>query len=247
LKKNRVSISESVIPSRIVVCDSFKKVPLDSCCAIETGMVKSSGMNNAVSDFRTSLVDYIRANARPWDKFSHQARLYRLAVALAADAKFDDDVLFGAAWLHDLGVFLGHRPEESPALAKWDHLAYVIQKAPGILREIGFPTEKIPAVIDAISTHMPYSSPESFEGTLVRDADILEQLGAVGILRTVSKVGRDTRFNNFSDALRVLGSNAAELPGKLQLGTSKREAESRIKILQSFLAAAKKESAGVEW
>ena len=93
-------------------------------------------MNQAA--YRQALIQFIREQARPPDKFSHQPRLYRLATELAEGKPFDDDVLFAAAWLHDLGVFMGHRPEEPAALAKWDNVAYSIREAPSILEKFGF-------------------------------------------------------------------------------------------------------------
>ena len=86
---------------------------------------------------------------------------------------YDDDILHAAAWLHDLGVFIGHRPEELEALQRWDHIAYAIGEAPGILRKVGFPEGRITAVCEAIRTHLPTSRPNSLEGTLLREADIL--------------------------------------------------------------------------
>src|SRR6266542_2429737 len=194
-------------------------------------------------NFRQAIAGFIRANAKPPDKFSHQPRLYQLAKRLAEDQPFDDDVLYAAAWMHDLGVFIGHRPEETAALATWDHLAYAVKEVPGLLQRLGFPAEKIPAVIEAIRTHLPATKPTSFEGTLLRDADILEQLGAIGILRTVSKVGRDTRFVRFADALRLLRRNVEQLSGQLQLPSARRLAEERVRILKEFLAAAETEGA----
>src|SRR5690242_3513777 len=99
-------------------------------------------------DFRDPIIKYIRANAKPPDKFSHQPRLYRLAQQLAENNGYDDDVLFAAAWMHDLGVFIGHRPEDPEALAKWDSLAYTLRATPAVLKQLGFPVEKIPAVLE---------------------------------------------------------------------------------------------------
>jgi uncharacterized protein len=199
------------------------------------------------SVYRQAIEKYIRANAKPPDKFSHQPRLYKLAARLAGDRPFDDDVLFAAAWLHDLGVFIGHRPEDPARLAKWDHVAYAFQRLPLLLQEFDFPDGKIASGLEVIRTHLPSACPTTFEGVLLRDADILEQLGAVGILRTVSKVGRDTRFIRFSDALQLLRRNADELPGKLQLASARRLATPRVKALRAFLAAAEQEADGVEW
>ena len=196
------------------------------------------------SAWRQGLIEYIRSNANPPDKFSHQPRLYRLACALAEARPFDDDVLFAAAWMHDLGVFVGHRPEEPKALAAWDHVAYAFKTVPGVLVDLGFPAEKIPAVMEVIRTHLPSTTPSCFEGSLMRDADILEQLGAVAILRTVSKVGRDTRFVRHSDALRSLRRCVDTLPAQLQLESGRRLAEPRVKTLQAFLDAADQEVVG---
>ena len=166
---------------------------------------------------------------------------------LAEGGGFDEDVLFAAAWLHDLGVFVGHRPQDPARLATWDHVAYVLAQAPELLRQFGFPADKIPAVLEVIRTHLPSATPTTMEGVLMRDADILEQLGAIGILRTVSKVGRDTRFIRFSDALRSLARNAEDLPSKLQLESSRRLAAPRLNVLRQFLQSAADEADGVEF
>ena len=201
----------------------------------------------SANNHREAIEAYIRLNANPPDKFSHQARLFRLATRLAAGQPHDSDVLHAAAWLHDLGVFIGHRPLDTEALAVWDCVAYAMEKAPGVLERFGFPKNKIPAVVEAIRTHQPSGEPTTFEGVLLRDADILEQLGAVGILRTVSKVGRDTRFIFFSDALRVLRKNTDELSGQMQLDTARHLAHPRIVAIKAFLDAAEMERGEIEW
>lgn len=198
-------------------------------------------------DYRAALVEYVREQALPPDKFSHQARLYRLAGSLGRGGHYDDDVLFAAAWLHDMGVFIGHRPESVEALAAWDHIAYAIKVTPAILQSVGFPAGKIPAVLGVIKTHMPSSEPDCIEGVLLRDADILEQLGAVGILRTVSKVGRDSRFVRFDDALKVLRWNLEQLPSLLKLQSSREEAAKRVEVLRQFLEAAIDEAGSTPW
>ena len=198
------------------------------------------------SGYREAIVDYIRAQADPPDKFSHQPRLYHLATQLAEGRPYDDDVLYAAAWMHDLGVFRGHRPEDPAALAVWDHVVYATGRVPSILRQFGFPEDKIAATVEAIRTHLPSGKPTSFEGSLLRDADLLEQLGAVGILRTVSKVGRDTRYVRYSDAVRVLQRNVEQLPSQLELASARRLAKSRVEFLKAFLAAAEAEADGNE-
>ncbi len=191
-----------------------------------------------------AVIEYIRREAQPVDKYGHQPRLYTLTRLIGEGMSYDDDVVFAAVWMHDLGVFIGHRPEDPVALAAWDNVAYAIDRTPPLLTEFGFPREKIPAVIEAIRTHQPQMDPQSIEGTIVRDADILEQLGAVGILRAVSKVGRDTRFATFSAAVPGLRRALETLPALLRLESAKVLAKPRIQALGEFLAAVDAEAKG---
>ncbi|HEY9509546.1 MAG TPA: HD domain-containing protein [Verrucomicrobiae bacterium] len=195
----------------------------------------------SLPDFRTALIEYIRAQAKPVEKFSHQPRLYELTRQIGAGEVYDDDVVFAAVWLHDLGVFVGHRPEDPSALAAWDCVAYAMNQAPAILKRLGFPEEKIPAVVEAIRTHQPSANPATIEGVILRDADILEQLGATSILRTVCKIGRDTRFEIFPDALKTLRKNEESLPQQLKLNRSRELAVPRLEVLRAFLKAAEVE------
>lgn len=196
------------------------------------------------SDFRIAIEALVHREAKPVEKYGHQPRLYALTRTIGEGLDYDDDVLFAAAWLHDLGVFVGHRPEDPAALAQWDHVRYACQRVPQILRDAGFPEEKTPAVLAAIREHQPHNTPTSMEATILRDADILEQLGAVGALRTVCKIGRDTRFVSFTDAVAALRTGLDTLPGKICLECTKRLAEPRIAALKSFLDAVESESAG---
>jgi uncharacterized protein len=190
-----------------------------------------------MGDYIGALARYVETQARPVDKFGHQPRLEALTQAVGAGLEYDRDVVAAAAWLHDLGVFWGHRPEDPDQLSRWDHVAYTCSRGPQILREAGFPEEKISAVLDAIREHQPKDEPTTVEATILRDADILEQLGAIGILRTVSKVGRDTRFPCFTDAVGVLRRNLDELPLQIRLASTRRLAQPRIQILREFLRA----------
>ncbi len=187
-------------------------------------------------------MEHVRHEAKPVDKYGHQPRLYTLTREVGRGHDYDDDVVFAAAWLHDLGVFVGHRPEDPAELARWNHVRYACEHAPRILADAGFPSEKIPRVLSVIQEHQPQDEPTSVEAMILRDADILEQLGAIGILRTVSKVGRDTRYPTFSDAMKVLQKNLETLPGKIRLESTKKLAESRVAVLQEFLTAVETEA-----
>jgi uncharacterized protein len=187
--------------------------------------------------FRQALADYIELQAKPREKFGHQPRLYALTQEIGRGREYDDDVVYAAVWLHDLGVFTGHQPEDIEQLKQWNNTRYAMEKTPGLLKGVGFPAEKIPAVVEAIRTHQPSYQPLSLEGTILRDADILEQLGAVGVLRTVCKVGRDTRFADFTSVTRSLRQALADLPSKIKLPETRELAQPRIDALTAFLAS----------
>jgi len=196
-------------------------------------------------NWRESVKAYIRAEALPEDKFGHQPRLYALARRIGEGMEYDDDILFAAAWMHDLGVFLGHRPADPEQLARWDHVPYTVARARELLPGWGFPAEKLDGVEEVIRTHQAKDLPVLVEAVLLRDADILEQLGAIGIMRALAKVGRDTRYDTFSSVISVVRTALEQLPGQLRLNASNDLAASRVALMRSFIASVEDEAGGL--
>ncbi len=192
--------------------------------------------------WRDSVIAYIRAEAQPVDKFGHQPRLYALACRVGQGMQYDDDILFASAWMHDLGVFLGHRPQDPEELARWNHVPYTIARTRELLTGWGFPVEKLNGVAEAIRTHQPQDTPKEPEAIILRDADILEQLGAIGAMRALAKVGRDTRYATFSSVLPVLRRSLDELPERLHLKAAKDLAVPRIELFRHFISSAEEEA-----
>jgi len=197
-----------------------------------------------MSYHRERIEQFIAGEAKPVDKYGHQPRLYALTRQVGAGLSYDDDIVHAAVWLHDLGVFFGHRPSGLAELERWDSVRYAMTRAPALLKQFGFPVEKIDAVVDAIRTHQPSGQPVAIEGVIVRDADILEQLGAIAILRTVSKVGRDTRFPRFTEAVESLKKAMGTLPAMIRLESTRTMAEPKIAALEAFLGAVAAEDQG---
>jgi len=184
-------------------------------------------------DWRASVVEYIRREAQPKDKFGHQPRLYALACKIgeAEALAYDDDIVFAAVWMHDLGVFLGHRPQNPEALAKWDHVPYTIARTRELLAAWDFPAEKIDRVARAINTHQAHQQPVE-----------IEQLGTIGALRAFIKVGRDTRYESFSSVIPLLKRVLNDLPSQLHLTHAKLLAVPRVQALRDFLVAIESEA-----
>src|ERR1700727_257959 len=96
-----------------------------------------------LKEFRSAFAEYVRIQALPVDKLGHQPRLYALTRLIGQALSYDDDVVYAAAWLHDLGVFIGHRPENPNELSAWDSVSYAMKHAPAALLRCGFPTTKV--------------------------------------------------------------------------------------------------------
>jgi uncharacterized protein len=200
--------------------------------------------NHEPQSFRLALAEYVRTQALPVDKLGHQPRLYALTQIVGEGLSYDDDVVYAAAWLHDLGVFIGHRPEDPVELSGWDNVTYAMKHTPAALAAVAFPATKVAAVVEAIRTHQPHLTPSSVEGMILRDADILEQLGAIGIMRVTAKIGRDTRYPTFTNAATTLRKSLADLPAQLHLKTAKILARPRIALLEAFLQELDQEARG---
>ncbi|HWH51247.1 MAG TPA: HD domain-containing protein, partial [Gemmatimonadaceae bacterium] len=119
---------------------------------------------------------------------AHGRRDYELTLALAhaEGVTVDDDALYAAAYLHDMG---GLPPYAKPGV---DHGDRSIQLVDSILRDAGFPMEKAALVKDIIDHHQYYRPPDSVEvSILFRDADILDFMGAIDIARIISLTTRE--------------------------------------------------------
>jgi len=108
--------------------------------------------------------------------YFHSRRDYVLAKKLAAadHVTLDEDVIFAAAYLHDMGAVSAF------AEPKKDHADVSAAKIDLVLGGTDFPKAKLDAVRAAIRTHNPNRNPISAEARYLHDADILDNLGASG-------------------------------------------------------------------
>jgi uncharacterized protein len=163
---------------------------------------------------------------------AHSVRDYDVAKWIAASdhLAYDDDVLFAAAYLHDIA---GFAPWEKQGVDHQDRGAELMDS---VLTGVGFPAEKIEKVKAAIRTHMPDRAPgEAVESRLLHDADGLDWLGAIGIARDMSIVDVNGGQPDFGWALNRLREDAAKVPGAMVTKTGKREAERRVAVTRAFL------------
>jgi HD superfamily phosphodiesterase len=109
----------------------------------------------------------------------HILRVLRRCIRLGEKLNADMEVLVAAVYLHDLGRHY---------IADKVHGALSAQKAEPVLDRINFPQEKREAVLLAIRVHDVAAQPEdrtSLESKILYDADKIDTLGVVGVLRYI--------------------------------------------------------------
>lgn len=167
----------------------------------------------------------------------HCTRVYLLSKELSHHLSLDDEILYIASMLHDIGRY--------PAYGKlnMDHPLRSKGVASNILQRMAFPQHKIPIVLEAIENHMYYSEPgRSQEAVYIRDADILDNLGNIGLMRLFSLIGHDDLIRTPEDALERARTFAEALPNKVYTKTGRRLAVKRREEMLRFLSGIKRQS-----
>lgn len=118
----------------------------------------------------------------------HFRRVYYTSKMIASNeqAFVDPMVILAAAYFHDI-VSLPKNHADNRMSSQ-----YAAIKAEEVLRSMNFPQEKIGAVCHAIRTHSfsAQLQPETVEAKIIQDADRMESLGALGVMRTFYVSGR---------------------------------------------------------
>src|ERR1700738_3843698 len=137
--------------------------------------------------------------------YSHSVRDYQLARELAAadHVALDDDVLYAAAYLHDMAAF---EPWEKSGVDHADQGAAIVDT---VLKNTGFPMKKIEAVRGAIRTHMYDRNPVGPEALYLHDADALDSAGAIGVARIFGLVDPKGGNPTSPEVVPMLESNLA--------------------------------------
>lgn len=164
--------------------------------------------------------------------WQHSERNYRIAIELAQGdgLQVDTDVLFAAAFLHDMSAFMPCKD------TKLEHGECAAEQSGAILNAAGFPMAKFPAVQAAERGHMYYSSPGTQpEAIVLHDADSLDFLGDVGAARMISLTGESAE--SFAHAVKTLRTFVRDIPPRLITKTAQRIATQRAAELQRFLDA----------
>jgi len=193
------------------------------------------------TQWKQTVYDYVVENQQhtAWG-LAHSERDYILALELAEreGLELDLDILFAAAFLHDMGAFEPFSARGS------DHSQVAAESMAEILEPAGFPMEKLSIVQGAALAHMYYSPvPDEPHAQVLHDADTLNFLGAVGIMRIISLTTREGLAQDLPTAVATLENMSQQLPGTLVLEISKQFGEQRSNEMRFFISSLRAQSA----
>jgi len=191
------------------------------------------------SGWREKVTAFAAANFKhPAWGFSHSQRDYELAKSLAASdhVALDDDVIFAAAYLHDMAAF------DKWQEPKREHGAVAAEKIDLVLGDTDFPKEKLDAVREACRSHMFNQDAKSPEARYLHDADALDWLGAIGVARLIALVDPKGGQPTAPDILKGLQMNMKNVPPRVLTPAGKAQIAPRLAEENAFLDALKRET-----
>jgi HD domain len=207
--------------------------------AEQAGSPRAAVPAAAGPDWRATVREFAAQHFKnPAWGYSHSERDYALAGELAAadHIAVDDDVMFAAAFLHDMAAF---PPWANDRL---DHSDIAADTVESILKGTGFPMGKIEAVRGAIRTHMFYREPQGPEALYLHDADALDWLGAIGVARIMALIDPNGGNPNGPKAAAMLEDNLAKVPARVLSPAGRAQLPRRQTELKQFLQDLRRES-----
>ncbi len=210
-------------------------------------------MNKKLKDRLTEIARERQVKGDPSHDFHHVMRVLHLAIKIAKKEKADLEVVIPAILFHDTVVYAKDSPQ---SVNETDESAEV---AGQILADTKFPTEKIEQVKTCIR-ECSYSKgimAETIEGKVVQDADRLESVGAISIMRTFASGGQMNRTFYYAEdpfrentkaegrvaatGLDLFYSRLLPVGETMRTETGKKMAVRRTKFLHTFLKEFRKE------
>jgi uncharacterized protein len=187
----------------------------------------------------------------PGHDTSHIERVMRNCRTLAREQMADLEILLAAAILHDVV----NLPKDHPERLQASRMA--AEKSRDILLKCGFSETEAARAAEVVTEHS-YSlgkKPSSIESALLQDADKLDALGAVGILRAATCGARmgasyydqsdpfaqERQLDDKAFTLDHFFTKLFRLPELMNTEAAKAEAGRRVEFMRSFITQLKSE------
>lgn len=189
--------------------------------------------------------EHLYNNGDPGHDLAHVNRVVNNCRQIAARSKVKLEYLEAAAFLHDIVNLPKNHHERAEASAR------AAAKSREILADAQFLPHEIEAIVQIISEHS-YSrglSPSNLESAILQDADRLDALGAIGIMRLVStgtQMGsvfydiqdpqaKRRELNDKKFIADHIGKKLMKLPDMMNTQFAKEEAKKRMKFVDLFV------------
>lgn len=162
----------------------------------------------------------------------HTLRVWSWCKILGSSEDVDMEVIKTAALLHDVSC---------PTKGRKTHYEDSAQMTEELLRKIEYPEKKIPAILHVIRAHSRFGGPdpETREAEILYDADVLDFIGAIGLVRGVTRGFEENYKGNVSEALALFEGmiNRVKSARALLYTKKAREvAERRFHFMKTFIA-----------
>lgn len=180
--------------------------------------------------------------------FNHFLRVERIAKRIATEENADLEIIEAECLLFDVARMMEDRGEIQ------DHAEEGAKIAQKILTEVEFPQDKIDAVCYAISVHRRSTgiNPKTIEAKILQDADYLDAMGAIDIIRVVTSSLQSKKYQRpiyidkpFSDndydnssAIHFIMSQIKHpkiQPSNFHTKLGQKFAEGRFKFMKEFV------------
>ena len=190
-----------------------------------------------LTEIQEKIWGYVKTDLaeEPVASTDHIERMTTWCQQLGPEAGADVEVLVAGALLHDVGVVINRKR----------HYVVGRARAAEILKEVRFPEEKIDAALHVLEAHSRYGGapdPETIEAKVGQDADALEYIGEIGIVRAIVRGLNDGFFNGkISDFPDYLRSILAKVEGTFHTEKAGELGQSRVEYMKTFLKRIEKE------
>lgn len=181
----------------------------------------------------------------PAHDWPHIERVAANAIMMAEGEPVDLACLLAAVYCHDLVNLPKNHPDRTQASR------FAAEKAHPLLLESGFTLEESQKIQQAIVEHSFSKGlrPTSLEAAIVQDADRLDTLGAIGILRcasvntqmktsfydSIDPLARERELDDKKFMLDHYFVKLFKIPELMNTNKAKQEAEKRMAFMKVFL------------
>ena len=168
----------------------------------------------------------------------HSERVYRWCEVLArAEGGGDLEILRAASLLHDVAV---------PIVGRARHYEEGARIAREFLAGKGIPRDRVEAIAHAIEAHSRFGGPEpkTLEAKILYDADLLDFIGAIGIVRAIGRGLLSGEFDgDVGKAPEFLRGVFERYATKLHTKKAQEIARGRLDFMREFVERLREELA----